>query len=255
MRSFKLLLDIMMGAVIPIVVLEWFSGPLTAPVAYVVSALIPVAWVLADLLFITKRFNFITSYTGLSAVVRGALAFWFVDGLLFAIKDTLGIALTVLLFGVSVAIGKPLLQYLLVQALNPPGRAEEQLLRELIRQPAILRRFMIGTGLVSVVNVAVAALNFWLNLVIVVEPFGTETFNQQVARVNAIMRVVSLPEMALFIAVFLYAAAGVFRALPVEPGTSPWESGFWEQLQRRDEHLGLAARPAAGGDPSKPATD
>jgi hypothetical protein len=243
MRSFKVLLDIMMGAVIPIAILQWLSGPLTPPVAYVVSALIPVGWVVADLLVITKRFNFITSYTGLSAIVRGALAFWFVDGVLFAIKDTVGIALTVLLFGASVAIGKPILQYFLIQGLNPPTRADERTLRDLLREPALRRRFMTGTAFFAGVNVVLAALNFWLNLTIVVDPFGTETFNQQVAHVNAIMRVVSVPEIALLVAVFAYAMVGVYRALPTEPGKSPWESDFWELMRRRDEQAAATAIP------------
>ncbi|MCS6801420.1 MAG: VC0807 family protein [Chloroflexota bacterium] len=241
MRSFKLLLDVLMGAVLPIAVLQWLSGPLTPPVAYVVSALIPVGWVIADLIFLTKRFNFITSYTGLSAVVRGALAFWFVDGLLFAIKDTVGIALSALLFGGSAAVGRPLLQYFLIQGLAPPTRADEQELRDLIRQPPIFRRFLTGTVAFAGVNAALAALNFWLNLTIVVAPFGTEAFNQQVAQVNAIMRVVAVPEIALLLAVFAYAALGVYRALPVAPGQSPWESDFWELMRRR------AGRLASGG--------
>lgn len=241
MRSFKVLLDIMMGAVIPIAILQWLSGPLTPPVAYVVSALVPVVWVVADLLVITKRFNFITSYTGLSAVVRGALAFWFVDGVLFAIKDTVGIALTVVLFGVSVVIGKPLLQYFLIQGLNPPTRADERQLGDLMRQPALRRRFMTGTAFFAGVNVVIAALNFWLNLTIVVAPFGTEAFNQQVAQVNAIMRVVSVPEIALLVAVLAYAMLGVYRTLPTEPEKSPWESDFWELMRRHNERAAVTA--------------
>ncbi len=56
--------------------------------AYLLSALIPVGWVLADLFLLSKRFNFITAFLGLNAIVRGLLAFWFVDGALYALKDT-----------------------------------------------------------------------------------------------------------------------------------------------------------------------
>ncbi|MFN8532678.1 MAG: VC0807 family protein [Dehalococcoidia bacterium] len=241
MRGYKLMLDIMMGAIIPIVVLQWFSGPLTAPVAYVVSALIPVGWVLADLLFITKRFNFITSYAGIAAMVRGALAFWFVDGVLFAFKDTLGIILTIALFGVSVAIGKPLLQYFLIQGMNPPTLDQEKALKALLQHPSIWRRFMIGTALFAGLNVVLGVVNFWLNLSIVVEPFGTEIFNQQVAQVNAIMRVVSIPEMALLMAAFIFGALAVFRVLPTEPGRSPWESDFWELMRLHGERESASA--------------
>lgn len=85
-----------MGAVVPILVLSYLSDPLGAIPAYLVLALIPVGWVLVDLLFVTQRFNFITGFLGLSAIVRGLLAFWFVDGALYALKDSVGGILTAL---------------------------------------------------------------------------------------------------------------------------------------------------------------
>ena len=33
--------------------------------AYLLSALIPVGWVMADLFFLSRRFNFITAFLGL----------------------------------------------------------------------------------------------------------------------------------------------------------------------------------------------
>ena len=41
--------------------------------AYLLSSLIPVGWVLADLLFLSRRFNFITAFLGLNSIVRGLL--------------------------------------------------------------------------------------------------------------------------------------------------------------------------------------
>ena len=75
--------------------------------AYLLSALIPVGWVMADLFFLSRRFNFITAFLGLNAIVRGLLAFWFVDGALYAFKDTVGSILIVVVFGGSLAVGTP----------------------------------------------------------------------------------------------------------------------------------------------------
>jgi hypothetical protein len=86
---------------VPILVLSYLSDPLGAVPAYLLSALIPVGWVLADLLFLSRRFNFITAFLGLNAIVRGLLAFWFVDGALYALKDTVGSILIVVVFGGS----------------------------------------------------------------------------------------------------------------------------------------------------------
>jgi hypothetical protein len=62
-RSLKLALDILLGAVVPILVLSYLSDPLGAVPAYLLSALIPVGWVLADLSFVSRRFNFITAFS------------------------------------------------------------------------------------------------------------------------------------------------------------------------------------------------
>ena len=87
--------------------------------AYLLSALIPVGWVLADLFFLSRRFNFITAFLGLNAIVRGLLAFWFVDGALYALKDTVGSILIVVVFGGSLLLGRPLLGVFVAQALDP----------------------------------------------------------------------------------------------------------------------------------------
>ena len=95
------------GAVVPILILSYLSDPLGTVPAYLIAALIPVGWVLADLFVVSRRFNFITAFLGLNAIARGLLAFWFVDGALYALKDTVGSILAVLLFGGSLLLGRP----------------------------------------------------------------------------------------------------------------------------------------------------
>ncbi|MBA2618442.1 MAG: hypothetical protein H0U91_09790, partial [Rubrobacter sp.] len=118
-RSLKLGLDFLFGLVVPIIILSRFSDELGNVTAYVVSALVPVTWVAIDLLFITKRFNFITSFLGLNAVVRGILAFWFVDGLAYAFKDSVPSLLWVVVFGASLVFGRPLIGAFLEQSFDP----------------------------------------------------------------------------------------------------------------------------------------
>ncbi len=74
-RSLKLALDILLDAVVPILVLSYLSEPLGAVPAYLPLALVPMGWVVVDLLFVTRRLNFITAFLGLNALVRGLLAF------------------------------------------------------------------------------------------------------------------------------------------------------------------------------------
>src|SRR4029453_15507059 len=156
-RATKIILDIAMGAVIPIIILDRFSGPdrFGAVPAFGRGAVFPVAWVLIDLFFITKKFNFITSYVGVSSIVSGLLAFWFVDGLLYAVKDTIGFLLRVLIFGGSVLIYRPILKYFFIQALNPDTPAKQQALDHLFNEPNVNTSFVRATWLV-VIETAIA---------------------------------------------------------------------------------------------------
>jgi hypothetical protein len=236
----KLIADIVMGAVIPIIILERFSGPdrLGAVAAYVLAAFVPLAWVVVDLFVITKKFNFITSYVGFSSIVSGILAFWFVDGLLFAIKDTVGLLLRVLVFGGSVLIARPILKYFFIQALNPDTPDKTMALAHLFHNRSVAKSFVQATWLVVIETALAAALNFYLNLRFVLAAFGTELFNQQVAYVNAITRVVlTLPSVVVFSIAMWIMYRAVYQHLPSEEGKSQLESDFWDLVNKREASL------------------
>ena len=234
-RQVKLVLDIAMGAVVPILILENLNEQLGTVTTYIVAALVSVAWVLIDLFLITKRFNFITTYVGAFAIVRGILAFWFVDGIQFAFKYSLGSIFTILVFWGSIAIQKPVIYYFVMQGMNPNSPAQERSLKALLRESKVYRALINGTKIVLFVTLFTGVANFILNLQIVVADFGTIAFNQQVAQVNAITRIVlAIPE---FIGIGI-AAAFIRRAmlyyLPEEDDEEESESDFWELLERRE---------------------
>jgi hypothetical protein len=235
----KTIIDIIMGAVIPIIILDRFSGPdrLGAVAAYVLAALVPVVWVFVDLFFITKKFNFITSYVGFSSIVGGLLAFWFVDGVLFAIKDTVGLLVRALVFGGSVVFSRPILKYFFIQALNADTPAKEQALAHLFNERSVSRSFVLATWIVVIETLIAAPINFYLNLIMVVAAFGTESFNQQVAQVNAITRVaLTLPSMLAFAIAMWIMYRAVYQHLPSEAGKSQLESDFWDLVRLRETH-------------------
>jgi hypothetical protein len=249
-RSIKLALDVLLGAVVPILVLSYLSGPLGAVPAYLVSALIPVGWVLADLFFITKRFNFITGFLGLNAIVRGLLAFWFVDGVLYALKDTVGGILTVLIFGGSLLMGRPVMRAFAEQSLDPHTPDQEAALEGLFAERPVARSLVWGTALFAAVNAATSAANFLLNLSIVTASFGTAEFNGQVARVNAITRLaIGIPEfLVMGFAIWLVYWA-LYSRLPHATG----ERDFWELVRLRKARE-ASASPGGGtsGTPNRP---
>jgi hypothetical protein len=236
-NTIKTILDIVMGAVIPIIILDRFSAPnqLGAVTAYVIAALVPVAWVFIDLFFITRKFNFITSYVGFSSIVSGILTFWFVDGLLYAIKDTSGLLLRALIFGGSVLIARPILKYFFLQALNPDTPAKAAALDHLFGEPSVNRSFVQATWIVAIETLLGAALNFYLNLSMVHAAFGTEAFNRQVAQVNAITRVaLTVPSVLAFALAMWIMYRAVYQHLPSEEGKSQLESDFWDLVHMRE---------------------
>jgi hypothetical protein len=218
-QSNKLFLDILMGAVIPILILNNLSKPLGAPTAYVLAALIPVGWVLIDLFLISRTFNFITSYSGLTAL-----------------KDTAALAVSVLVFGGSILIGKPILQFFFRQVVSPTTPAHEESLRQIFAEPGVRRGFQIGTLVVVVQSLISALVNFYLNLQIVVSAFGTDSFNSEVAQVNTITRI-AFPLMAIvaFSLGLWIVYRAIYQQLPAEEGKSKLESEFWTLVELREQ--------------------
>jgi len=233
-RTTKLILDIVMGAVIPIIVLNYLTEPLGAIPAYLLAALIPVGWVFLDLAFITRRFNFITSYTGAQAIVRGLLAFWFVDGWQFALKDTAGAVIACLVFAVSIAVGRPMMELFWRQGLAPDTPARAEALEALTGEPLMRRALTYGTAVILLANIGTAIVNFILNLNIVVAPFGTDAFNQQVAQVNAITRIaLTIPELLAFAVAFwlLWRAIGALLRRDMGGQELDDDADFWAMIE------------------------
>jgi hypothetical protein len=243
MKGFgKLILDIVMGAVIPILILNNLTKPLGAPTAYVLAALVPVGYVLVDTLFISRRFNAITTYIALTAIMQGALAFWFVDGWRYALKDSAGLIVAVLLFAGTMLIGKPMMQFFAAQVFQPDTPAKERSLKTLFSVPTVRRGLMGATLVLAVENAALAIVNYTLNVNIVTAPFGTEAFNAQVAQVNAITRVLfTVASFAVFGLAFYIVYRAIFNVLPKEDDKSQFESEFWDLVDQWEQG---GARPA-----------
>lgn len=253
-KYLKLSLDILIGAVVPILILKYGTATLGTLQAYLVAALIPVAWVFADLMVITRRFNFITTYAGASAIMRGALAFWYVDGAKFALKDSASYVFAFLVFGISALTATPAARTIALQGLDPDTPERERQTNELLNEPRVRKAVAQASLIVAFVNLAAGAVNYVINFKIVIAPFNTAAFNDQVANVNAITRVVLvLPDMlALFFAFSLMYKA-MYALLPAEDGKDPADSDFWYLLERRDEILkqgasGVVANPTAPAD-------
>ena len=239
-RSTKLILDVLLGAVVPILVLSYLTGTLGAVPTYLLAALIPVGWVFVDLFFVTRRLNFITGFLGLNAMVRGLLAFWFVDGLLYALKDTAGSVVVVLVFGGSLLVGHPVVRAFAEQSLDPRTPVQESALQKLFRERPVARAMVWGTALLAAVNAATGVANFLLNLRIVTATFGTETFNTQVAQVNAITRIaLGIPEFAAWGIALSLVYYAIYSRLP----QASEKHDLWDRLELREARTADNPKP------------
>jgi hypothetical protein len=248
-KTLKLRLDVLIGAAIPILVLKYGTAPLGTLNAYLTAAMIPVAWVLIDLLVITRRFNFITAFVGLTSLMRGALAFWYVDGLLFAVKDSASYVVSFLVFGVTALVGVPVTRAIALQGLGPDTPQREQQMNRLLDEPTVGQAMRKAGILIGVTNLAAGAVNFLINYRMVLAPFNTPAFNDQVANVNAITRfVLVLPDMIAIFFAFSMMYKAMYELLPADDGAGSAADEFWRLLARREESLAEGAAALATSD-------
>ncbi|PNY81593.1 VC0807 family protein [Deinococcus koreensis] len=169
-----------------------FGGGTTGNVrAYLLAALVPVVYVLWDLIA-NRNVSPVALIGGAGAIFSGALAFWYVDGFWYAIKDSARSYLTGLLFLISAATSVPLFRVFLDAASigeKPEDRAATQ---QAMRDPGVHRGLVLGTVVFALVDLLGGVVNSVVNYQRVTAKFGTDDFNAQIAAVNAVMRVPGL---------------------------------------------------------------
>lgn len=169
-----------------------FGGGTTGNVrAYILAALIPVAYVLWDLV-VNRSVSPVALIGGAGAILSGALAFWFVDGFWYAIKDSARSYLTGILFLVSAATRIPLFRVFLDAASIGEKPEDQAATRQAMRDPTVHQGLVWGTVVFALVDLIGGVVNSVVNYGRVTAKFGSDDFNAQVAAVNAIMRVPGL---------------------------------------------------------------
>jgi hypothetical protein len=239
-KSFKLTLDILIGAALPVVLLKYGTAPLGVLPAYLLAGLIPVAWVLFDLFALTRRFNFISAYGGWSAVMRGVLAFWFVDGALFAFKDSASYLFAVIVFGGSLLLSAPVTRAIALQGLAPDTPERRAWTDRLLAEPRVRAALWRSAAIIGGTNLVFGLANFAINWWAVTEPFGTAAFNDQVANVNAITRLLLvLPDMVALFWAFRLMYKAIYAELPTTEQVDHRRGDFWELVKRREDALAI----------------
>lgn len=232
----KLALDLTFGAVIPITILSFGTDYIGARPTFILAGLIPAAYVFWDILFFSKRFNFITSVIAATAIAQGSAALLTVDGWKYALADTSGTIVTFLIFGVSLLLGRPIVNYFVVQVYQPENLEEEHLIWQMLRSPEVHRTMVLATTIILAENLLRGVGNYYLNFWRVTAEFGTEEFNLQKRNVDSMTRfIMPVTAMGALFWAFYLVNARVDRWLDVvasDGGT------LFEQIRRR---LGLPA--------------
>ncbi len=171
--------------------------------AYVVAALIPVAYVLWDLVA-NRNVSPVALIGGAGAIFSGALAFWYVDGFWYAIKDSARSYLVGLFFLISAGTKVPLFRVFLDAASLGEKPEERAATQQAMRDPAVHRGLVAGTVAFAVVDLIGGVVNSAVNYARVTAKFGTDAFNAQVAEVNALMRVPGLAISLVGVALALW---------------------------------------------------
>ncbi|MFC6591370.1 VC0807 family protein [Deinococcus lacus] len=126
--------------------------------------------------------------------MSGALAFWYVDGFWYAVKDSARSYLMGLLLLISAATPTPLLKVFLDMASLAEQPADREATQRAMSDPDIHRTLVRATVVFALVDIVGGLINSYVNYRRVTATFGTDAFNAQIAEVNAIMR---LPNMGV----------------------------------------------------------
>jgi hypothetical protein len=197
--------------------------------AYVIAALIPVAYILIDTLR-TRVFNPITTVAASSALIGGGLAFLQIDGWQFALKDSYRpIVFAIIMLG-SIAIGKPFFTVFLRVAMQDMTGDKKLLLEKLLLAPNVKKGLFLGTAAIGLESIVMAVINFLVNFNIVTAKFGTKDFNAMVAKANGILYA---PSLIASFAAFGLAYFLVQRGLTKDFGEKAvlFDDTLWDALE------------------------
>ncbi|WP_261664648.1 VC0807 family protein [Deinococcus sp. Marseille-Q6407] len=209
--------------------------------AYLAAALIPVVYVAWDLIR-NRNVSPVALLGGAGALVGGALAFWYVDGFWYAVKDSARSYLLGLAFLISAGTRVPLFRIFMDAASLNESPDKRALTQQAMDDPQIHRALANATVVFALVDILSGLLNSFVNYQRVTAEFGSDAFNAQVAEVNAIMRLPSfgISLLGVGIAFWLLHRATVAR---FGPGASLLEPG---SLAGRVGQLAPPAPPTPG---------
>ncbi len=196
--------------------------------AFMLAALIPFAYLLFAQIK-HKTVSLLWTLVTYSALLGALAAFWWVDGLWFAIKDSSHSIFLALICFVSLIVKKPLFYWVLLELLNPQTPEEHKLLEWANLQKSVIFLTRSSTLLLMCKGTFVSLVNIWVKYHIVTARFKTLEFNQQLSHAIAIMIPLSYLTTALVYSLIIFLWWRAFR-MPLK--TILMRSSWWDALAR-----------------------
>ncbi len=195
----NLLINLIFNIVVPSLILAKLSGDAwLGPVwSLVVALAFPLGYGIWD--FAQRRqANFVSVIGFVSTLATGGLGLMQVDGFWFAVKEAAVPSIIGLALWASMYSKRPLVrQFLFNDQVIDVARVDAELAARNNR-PAFERLLKQASGLLVVSFAFSATLNFVLARWLLESPAGTEAFNQELAKMNALSwPVIAIPSMAI----------------------------------------------------------
>jgi hypothetical protein len=235
-RLFKFALDVLFTFVLPYALLN--PGPFGLPDlgrylgtygVYVLAGLLPTIYIVWD----TARHRVLNPFAIFllaGALSGAAVSFLRLDGVAFALKDALHSGLLVLICFVSLAIHRPLFEFLFYGVVGPETPEQAKLLGAALAHRPVRQALAGATWLVALKALLLGGASYLVAIHFVTLPFGTPAFNVQVARAHAI----TFP-LALFLDALFYGWAAWLTLQATRRLTGgrawPWQQDFWQELK------------------------
>jgi len=200
------LIELLITIILPSFILMKLSGPedLGTLNAFLLALAFPFFWGAWSLVS-ERKVNMLAVLGLCSILLTGGIGVLQLDTQWLAVKEAAIPGLIGLVVIVSVFIGKPLVQVLLLS----PALLNIELIQENLQQrgnmPAFESRLKYATWMLGGSFLFSSIMNYLLATWIVTSPAGTQAFNEELGRMNLLSYpVIALPSMLIMLALFYY---------------------------------------------------
>ena len=196
---------------------------------YVLAGLLPTLYIVWD----TARHRVLNPFAIflLAGARSGAVvSFLKLDGVAFALKDALHSGLLVLICFLSLALRRPLFEFLFYGVVAPETPQQSGLLHTALAHPPVRRALAGATWLVALKALLLGLGSYLVAIHFVTLPFGTAAFNAQVAAAHAVTFPLAIVLDTLFYAWAAWLTLQATRRL-TGGRAWPWQEGFWAELE------------------------